>query len=494
MTGKAAAQLRGTAGPGDPVVTGSTASTGNTGLSVQNAEPAIGTVPPIGIRRPTRPPRPTARRSRNPVQALPGTPFRSTLNPPSLAPDVQPQLNGVPDPELALRTTPPPLPRRRLAEEDPYASLGIRTGGLTLFPAIEQSIGYDTNPNRTQDRKGSFVSHTEGELRLQSDWSRHELSGFLRGAYNEYPSVPEASRPEGAGRIGLRLDVLRDTQINIEGRYLIDTQRPDSPDLASPVRTRPLIFSEGGTLGVTQRFNRLVASIQGTIDRTDYENAQTPSGIVIDQSDRNVTQYGLRGRVGYEVTPGFIPFVEVLADTRIYDQRIDNSGFARSSDGIGGRAGTTFEITRLITGEIAAGAIDRRYDDPRLGNLTSPLLDASLVWAMTPLTTIRATASATVDETTVADARGVQTLRGLVEVSHALRRNLILTAGLTVSDYDYQGVPIEERGYGALLRAEWKLNRSVAIRASYNWERLESSIPNSSYTANVFLVGMRFAP
>ena len=88
----------------------------------------------------------------------------------------------------------------------------------------------------------------------------------------------------------------------------------------------------------------------------------------------------------------------------------------------------------------------------------------------------------------------MQTLRGLVEVSHALRRNLILTAGLTVSDYDYQGVPIEERGYGALLRAEWKLNRSVAIRASYNWERLESSIPNSSYTANVFLVGMRFAP
>ncbi len=488
------AQLRGTTGPSDPATTSSTAPTGNTGLSIPNAEPAIGTVPPVGIRpaRPVRPPRPTTRRSRNPVQALPATPFRSVVTPPALAPDVQPQLNGVPDPILAAPVSPRPL--KKPVEDDPFASLGIRAGGMTYFPAIEESIGYDSNPNRTQLKKGSFVSHTEGELRMQSDWSRHELSGYLRGAYNEYPSVPEASRPEGAGRVGLRLDVLRDTQLNFEGRYLIDTQRPDSPDLASPVKTRPLIFSEGGTVGVTHRFNRLVASLQGTIDRTDYENARTPSGILIDQSDRNVTQYGIRGRLGYEVTPGFIPFVEALADTRVYDQRIDNAGFQRSSDGVGGRAGTTFEITRLITGEIAAGAVNRRYDDPRLGNLTSPLVDASLVWAITPLTTIKSTAQATVDETTVPDAKGVRTVRGLLEVSHALRRNLIVTGGLTISDYDYQGVPIHERGYGALVRADYKLNRSVAVRASYNWERLESSIANSSYTANVFLVGMRYAP
>jgi hypothetical protein len=489
--------LRGTAGPDEPATTSSTAPTGNTGLSIPNAEPAIGTVPPIGIRPATRtgrPPRPVSRRSRNPVQALPQTPFRATLTPLGVLPDVQPQLNGVPDPELALRTTPPPLSRKRPIDEHPYASLGIRGGGMTYFPALEESIGYDSNPNRTQSRKGSFVSHTEGELRLQSDWSRHELTGYLRGAYNEYPSVPEASRPEGAGRVGLRLDVLRDTQVNIEGRYLIDTQRPDSPDLASPVKTRPLIFSEGGTLGVTQRFNRLVASLQGTIDRTDYEDARTPSGILIDQSDRNVTQYGFRGRLGYELTPGSIPFVEGLADTRIYDQRVDNAGFRRSSDGYGGRAGTTFELTRLITGEIAAGAINRRYDDPRLGNLTSPLVDASLVWAVTPLTTIKATASATVDETTVADAKGVRTLKGLIEVSHALRRNLIITAGLTATDYDYQGVDINEHGWGALLRAEWKLTRAVAVRASYNYERLISTIAGSSYNANVFLVGMRYAP
>lgn len=485
--------LRGTS---DPASTGSTAPTGGTGLTIPSAEPPLGVAAAPGVRPTARTPRqrPSSRRSRNPVSALPATPFRATITPSGVSPDVQPQLNGVPDPALSARAIERTPLRRRPIESDPYASLGIRLGGLTLFPAIGESIGYDTNPNRTQARRGSFVSQTEAEIAVRSDWSRHELSGFLRGAYNEYPSTPEASRPEGAGRLGLRLDVTRDTAVNLEGRYRIDTQRSGSAELGNVVITRPLVFSEGGTIGATHRFNRLVASLQGTIDRTDYENARTPGGAVIDQGDRNVTQFGIRGRLGYELNPGLMPFVEALADTRVYDRRIDNAGFVRSSDGFGGRAGTTFEITRLLVGEIAAGAINRRYDDPRLGNLTSPLVDASLTWAVTPLTTVRATAIATLDETTIPNATGVRTVRGLIEASHALRRNLIVTAGLTAGDYAYRGVRIDEHGWGALVRADYKLTRSVAVRASYNYERFNSSIAGADYTTNVFLVGMRYQP
>ena len=456
----------------------------------------LGTLPP----RPTsantalRRPRPLSRRSRNPASALAGSSFRSTIIAPGTVAAVQPQLNGVPDPVLADTAAAPRPVLRRSLEDDPYAPLGIRLGGLTLFPMIGEAVGYDSNPNRTSSRRSSFVSQTEGELRLQSDWSRHELTGSLRGAYNEYPSVTAASRPEGAGKIGLRLDVLRDTQVNLEGHYLIDTQRPDSPDLNATVRTRPLVFSEGGSIGITQRFNRLVASLQGTIDRTDFENARATNGLLIDQSDRNLTQYGVRARLGYELTPGVIPFVEGLANTRVYDRRLDNAGYARGSDGIGARLGTTFELSRLVTGEIAAGFISRDYEDRRLRTLTSPLVDASLAWAVTPLTTVKATVGAGVDETTVLNANGVRTTRGLLEVTHALRRNLLVTAGLTVSDYEYSGVAIHERGYGARAQAEYKLNRQIAVRATYNYERLDSNLAGSSYTANVFLLGMRYTP
>lgn len=469
-------------------------SPGGTGLST--GEPGLSPGLPTGTRLAAtrRPVRPATRRSRNRVSALSGTAFRSTIIAPGLTPNVQPQLNGAPDPVLATAQAPAIAVRRRPVEDDPYASLGIRLGGLTLFPMVGQAIGYDTNPNRTATERGSFVSQTEAELRLQTDWSRHELTGALRGAYNEYPQVPGASRPEGAGRVGLRLDVDRDTQVNLDGRFQIDTQRQFSPDLNTAVQSRPVVFSEGASVGVTHRFNRLVATLRGTVDRSDFEDARAPDGSVIDQSDRNFTQYGARGRLGYEIKPGLVPFVEALGDTRVYDRRTDNAGFRRNSEGVGGRAGTTFELTRLVTGEVGIGAVHRFYEDPRLGELTSPLVDASVVWAPTPLTTVRATASATVDETTVPGANGVRVLKGGLEVAHALRRNLTVTAGLTAADYEYNGAAIHERSFGATLRAEYKLTRSVAVRASYAYERLDSSLPGSDYTANVFLVGMRFQP
>jgi hypothetical protein len=260
------------------------------------------------------------------------------------------------------------------------------------------------------------------------------------------------------------------------------------------VRERPIVNTEGASVGVTQKFNRLALTLRGTYDRTDYADAILSSGSVLDQSDRNFNQYGSRLRLAYEFNPGFIPFVEALGDMRDYDRKIDNSGYQRSSTGAGARIGTTFELTRLLTGEVAAGAIERSYDDPRLKNLTSPLVDAALVWAATPLSTVRLAGQTTVDETTVVGSNGVIASRASLELAHNLRRNLTITPGIAVFENDYKGVPITEKGYTASLKAEYRLTRSVAVRASFLHEQLKSTVPGSDYTTNVVLVGMRLQP
>jgi hypothetical protein len=251
-----------------------------------------------------------ARRSRSPTAVPVRANTQQPIVSPNLVRDVQPTLTGVPDP-----TTPLALPRRRLREDDPYSQVGYGVGSLNLYPAIQESIGYDSNPNRVSPpAKGSFVSRTEADLRLQSDWSNHELNGFLRGAYNVYPDVKGADRPEGEGALRLRLDASRDTKFDVEGRYVLDTQRPGSPELNAPVTARPLVSSFGASVGATQTFNRLRLELRGGVDRTIYEDAQLPSGVILRQSDRNVTQYGVKLRAGYEVSPGIKPFVDVLAD------------------------------------------------------------------------------------------------------------------------------------------------------------------------------------
>ena len=63
------------------------------------------------------------------------------------------------------------------------------------------------------------------------------------------------------------------------------------------------------------------------------------------------------------------PFVEVEGDTRVHDLQFDRSGYQRDSSGGYAKAGTSFEFTRLLTGELSIGYAARNYVDPRLNRL-----------------------------------------------------------------------------------------------------------------------------
>ncbi|MDF7762239.1 outer membrane beta-barrel protein, partial [Kosakonia cowanii] len=86
------------------------------------------------------------------------------------------------------------------------------------------------------------------------------------------------------------------------GRVLVDTPRTTSPNLQAATATgRPLLAIYGGTVGATQRFNRLSVTASGAVDRSEFEDARLSNGGVVRQSDRNLNQYSLRLRTAYEV-------------------------------------------------------------------------------------------------------------------------------------------------------------------------------------------------
>ncbi|WP_306222550.1 outer membrane beta-barrel protein [Bosea beijingensis] len=430
----------------------------------------------------------------------------SGRQPPRASQSIQaPALRGVtqrqfrpPQPAVTVLPPPPPPapppPRRRPAsEEDPYAALGIRIGSITLRPAITNSIGYDTNPQRTSTpgAKGSAYSRHEGELAIQSDWNVHELKGQLRGGYLEFFRAKDASRPDAEGNLDLRLDATRDTRILLESRVKLDTQRPGSPDLSAAVTGRPQIYQYGASAGVTHDINRLQLTLRGSVDRSDYEDARLSNGAVLSQKDRNMTQYGLRLRAAYEVTPGFKPFVQAEIDQRDFDEKSDSSGYMRSSNGVTGRIGSTFEISQQLTGEVSGGYQDRKYDDTRLKNLRGFVGDAAVLWSPTPLTTVTLRGGAELGDTTIAGSSGTTVRRATLEVAHALRRNLTVTGFTNFSRTEYDGQGLREDYTNVGARLEYKLTRTFAVRASFTHERLNSTAQGSDYTANVSLVGLR---
>ena len=196
--------------------------------------------------------------------------------------------------------------------------------------------------------------------------------------------------------------------------------------------------------------------------------------------------------VSVKLTPGIKPFIEGTFDQRHHDISVDRSGIRRDSRGNTLRAGSTFELTRQLTGEISAGMQTRDYDDPSLRRLTGMLVDASFVWAARRLTNVKFLAKSSVNESTQANVSGVIARDQGVDVNHDLRRWVTLIGKLGMTSSLYQGSTREDNSYAASAAFVYKLTRTTQVKGEARREWLKSSINGSDYTANIFTLGLRF--
>jgi hypothetical protein len=411
---------------------------------------------------------------------------------------------GTPDlvpgqtPPPTIAAIPPPPPRRRppQVDDNPFDPLGVKIGDLKFTPYVEEDVGFATNPGLAAgQQKGSGFETTEAGLSLQSDWSRSDLHGTLKGAYTDYFANPQDNAPTGSGVLDGRLDVTRDLSFDAEGRFNVSEQTLASLGLvsagAAAATAHPLVETFGATLGGAQTFGDLTLALHGSLDRTAYQNATLAGGVLEDLASDDFNDWGLRARASYRMSAAFSPFVEVGVDARRYDDGVDSNGYARNSDGAQARAGATLAFTQLLTGEASLGYGARAYEDARLPDMRSPLFDASLIWSATPLTTLTAKAQTTLADTTTPGASGAVTRAYTIDVAHALTRRFTLGASAGYASDDYVGIALHDATTSLGLRAEYHLSRELVLKASATRQDYTSSAPNSNYIANVFMLGLR---
>ncbi len=486
--------LRGAATEGDGPVATINGSPGGTAVALPSNNVTPGAAN-YGRRRPPADPRTryTGRPSTS-LRPLPGlTPYPTA---PVLRQRGPAAVTATTRPTPTIAQT-PPIPRKTPPRPiaDPYAVDGVMIGNLRLTPYAEVDVGYDSNPNRTGTAiKGSTTVRGEAGFNLQSNWSRHQLTAQGLLGYTRYVNVPSANRPDGTFKANLRLDATKETTVDLELRGGLTTQRPSSAEFSSlglTVSGRPAVYTVGTTAGVTRTFGRFSLSLSSLIDRTNYENAALSNGSQFNLARDNFTTYGFRTRAAYEITPGISPFVDATADTRRRDNAVDGSGYRRNSNGLTARIGTTFELSRVLTGQVAAGYTQRHYADSRLRDASGPTFDSSLIWLASPLTTVTLRGATDINESTIPGASGSVSRRLSLDVAHTLRRNLTVGALGSVQTNTYQGVKLNENTYSGTLRADYTITKSLVVRGSFTHERLKSSNPGSDYTANIYLVGLR---
>ena len=434
----------------------------------------------------------------SPPPLMSNTPLRLSI-PPSQSANKTP----IP-PAMAGTVVGQPARKRLKVDDDPFGAVGDYAGSFLIKSALELSGGYNTNPRRTAVPKGSPFYVIAPEFLAFSDWERHAVVADLRGSFtgygNSFPPPTDGTissapvvidRPDFTGHIDGRLDVSRDTRLTAQARLRLATDNPGSPNVQAGLARYPVYATFGGTFGFDQNFNRLQVSGGATIDRTAYSYSKLTDGSSTSNDDRNLNQFGGIGRVSYDLMPGLKPFVEAQADSRVHDIKLDRNGYARDSTGGYVKGGTSFEFSRLLTGEIAVGYAARDYVDTRLNRLEGLLTTASLTWTATPLTTAKFYSDTTISETTLPGTSGVLTHIYTVEVDHDFRRWLTAIGKFTWGTLDYQGDNRKDKIYTVSGDLIYKLNRNLWVKGTLRRDWLDSNLPGNSTASTVVMLGVR---
>jgi hypothetical protein len=435
----------------------------------------------------------------NAQAAAPGLPAPITVSPYQKPPadssgGAFAQAPGAPPVELGPIRQAPKKRKAHTEPDDPYAPIGVHAGAFTLYPAVELIVGHDSNPGRVPGGSGASLYTVAPELLVQSNWSRHELKADLRGSYTGYSpdETPTLSRPYFNGKVDGRIDITHDTRIDLNGRLLVSTDNPGSPNLQANIAKLPVFTTLGGSVGLGQQFNRLDLSVKGDVERTAYQASSLTDGTTASNDDRDYNRYGGTLRAAYELSPGVKPYVEVEADSRVHDLNTDFFGYQRDSKGLSGLVGSTFKLTNLLTGDIGIGYGKRTYEDPRLEQISGLIGNASLIWTANALTTVKLTGTSTVAETVIPGVSGELSRDIGLQLDHSFRRWLIGTVKIGFGVDDYVGLDRQDKRFSAGAGLTYKLNRSVQIKGEFREEWLRSSVTGVDYTASIFMLGVRF--
>ena len=199
--------------------------------------------------------------------------------------------------------------------------LGVRAGSFLIFPKVELGTTYDDNVFATEnDEEGDFLFQVLPTVTAQSDFSRHQLrfsAGADVGRYADQTSENYIDYfVTGAGRF----DVTGDSALltNLSYRQLHeDRGDPNSPTTAS----EPIEFSRtNAELAYQQRFNRVTGRIGIGAENENYDDVASITGTTLDQDNRDRWAYSATGQVGYDLYPGYQPFLRFTYTRTEYDE------------------------------------------------------------------------------------------------------------------------------------------------------------------------------
>jgi hypothetical protein len=376
---------------------------------------------------------------------------------------------------------------RARPEVDP---LGIHLGGFYAYPSVRTNEIYNDNifatPSHTD---GDFITEVAPELSIESNWNNHALdfdAGAAAGYYATHSGEDYVDYHFGTDG---RLDVTRDDQLTGAFTYRHEHEDRSSPDdrQGKDPTEYDLFRTE---IGDQNRFGRFTVKLDARLDRYNYFDVDAFGGGKINNDDRDRLAALGSATVSYEIVPDYEAYVRVAYNRQNYDSHLDNDGFDRDSQGFETVAGLAIDLGGVTRADLFAGYQSQYYQDSAFGTVAGPSFGASLTWNVTGITTVTATLTRTLQETTTPGAAGYFSTDAILNIDHELLRNLILNLYGGYSNRDYEGISRNDDVWIAGAGAEYLMNRYMSLDAKYRFDSRSSSDSNDDYDRNMILLSL----
>jgi hypothetical protein len=372
---------------------------------------------------------------------------------------------------------------------------GIPVGSFLLFPELTLKQTYDTNifalpANDIAD----WITTPSASLSGRSNWSEHKI-GFDIGAdtdrYRDYSSQNVFDYWLG---VDGRFDFSPGN--NVFGGLRYSRNHEDRGSANPQLSEDPILYySAKAHAGTAFRTGQVVTRLAASVEDLNYDS---PSGLAApgakNQDDRDQVQYAIGARVGYEVSPAFMPFVQATTDTRSYNDPLDDFGYRRSSSGYRASIGAAFTPSTIFSSEVFLGSLSQNYDDSRFDTVTKPYFGASLTWRPLPTTRLRALVDRALEETTIPNASSYLDTTVAVDAEHALSENLVANARLAYSWNDYQGIDRNDKVTDASAGFRYYVDPAVFVGVDLRVINRDSSDLIADYFRNQLMFTLGYAP
>jgi len=350
--------------------------------------------------------------------------------------------------------------------------IGGRLGSFFLYPVVDVKIDATDNVRATTTGRLSDLDLSlGGRARLRSNFSRHVLNLEAYAGRSFHTNVVTENVTRYGGKIDGVYDISSATKLSAQ--ILADHGAEARSSYNSPLNARsPGRFNRlNSALTLQQKFGNLDISGKFGYTVINYSNVQLFDGSIFNQEYRKSKVYAGTLTAGYMFRPGISVIARGTADKVDYSlaasDPLQPGNFNRDSNGLRVEAGFRFELTSLLYGDVRAGYFKRDYSDPRLQGTSGVSFGGDLLFNVSALTTLRASADRRVDEAASTTIGGNRTTELQLSIDHELFRNVVLSANLRHLDIVPLGPLQSSKEFYAGAGGRWQFSRQLSLHLGY---------------------------